>query len=257
MFYNLFITCILGDILMLFKFKKKKITLDCFTNNAGAMLTPPDHGAKFFPSWWKSLKPAIPNPEKNGIGIKVPTLKRCPGFVSYYTSGIVVPMWADLHIETHGNGNYRWQYSMGSMTQQLSSHPSVQHDNMMPGWFNLKIAAPWIFNEKTGIKWVMGNAFWHDPSQDDYVVPNAVLDFKYQGTVNVNTMVRDEKRSWLIKHNTPMLHLIPLVEDNVKVEVKTHEISNEEYNKMYDKFCMHKFIGSYNERKKNGWDLWT
>ena len=56
----------------------KKITLECFTSNAGIHeLFPISPAKKFIPEWFKSIPSTLRQPNEFGVDIDVSTLKRC------------------------------------------------------------------------------------------------------------------------------------------------------------------------------------
>ena len=71
---------------MFFWFKKKKVVLECFTDNDIAFnYAKIERMDKFFPEWWKKTK------KYSDKGI--PTIKGCVGFIDYYKKGITIPSW--------------------------------------------------------------------------------------------------------------------------------------------------------------------
>ena len=67
---------------------KKDVILDCYTSNPFAYnLARINYGYHFIPEWWKRTPKRVEVKD---------TIKKCPGIVTYYKTGIVIPMWCEF-----------------------------------------------------------------------------------------------------------------------------------------------------------------
>ena len=87
--------------------RNKSIVLDCYTDNVYAYnFAKINYGHHYIPDWFKEMP-------KRKFGY-MPTIKKCPGIVSYYKQSIVIPMWCDVRLKlpslsdrVPANGNFK------------------------------------------------------------------------------------------------------------------------------------------------------
>lgn len=216
---------------MIFFFKRKKIIVDAFTYDPGIYeYAPIKKSAHFVPEWWKNL--ATSNDSYVGsIPVKVPTMKKCVGVSNLFNTGFIIPSYCETSIVVTKQGY--WEYS-GTHTTKTnnSSHNPEQYGNNFSNYINFKFEMPWIVKEKTGVNFVASPCVWSNSEYwDSMVILNGIVNFKYQNWCNVNTFLRKDDYMLTIPANQPLLQMIPMTED--KVEVKTHLISDNEYDKMF------------------------
>jgi hypothetical protein len=216
---------------IMFFFKKKQITVDCFTdiisvyNHAKI-----DYSNKFFPDWWKNMPNEYTRIEKN-IEVAQSTLKRCNGFIDLHKQGFTIPLWSDLVIKTYDNGKFEHLYS-----DIVNPLPLVQHDERMMGpefnnFIHIKLVSPWLMKEKTGTKFFLSSSMWESPSllPKIHIMPG-VLNFKDQVQNNINTFVSKANNTIKLNFKQPLIQLVPLTDQEVKI--KCHLISREEWQKI-------------------------
>jgi len=203
--------------------KKSKIHIDCFTNFKGiTTLFPIEPADKFVPNWFKNL----PSTAESATGATVGTVKMCPGITETFKTGIVIPVWCDLFVDFSNN---KVRTEPAEMADQ---HPSWQWGNnqVFKEFHHLKIGSPWRFKEKTGAKFMMTNTFWNNPSID-YIVPNGMIEFKYQTTTNINIWIPkggfSPKKSFTLVAGTPLVQIVPL--EDKEIVIHMHEVGDDEY----------------------------
>lgn len=223
---------------MLFKFKKKKIVVDVFTNSRAAYeLFPIQPAIRHVPNWFKKIPSVYKmyHDDRPDMYDSVGTLKNCPGFINLYKTGFILPAWCDIQVNTFKNGEID--------VLQASSHPqrtdSVAHADFQLGapenkTFNnlihTKFHPPWQIHEKTGIRMLMTAPSWNQyPSMVPNIVPG-IVDIKCAMQANINTFWPKISKRYEIEAGTPMLHIIPLTEDHV--ELKTHLVTQDEWVKL-------------------------
>jgi hypothetical protein len=216
-----------------FFFRNKTIVVDAFTHvTAVAESAPLQLAANFIPDWWKSIKAS---------GVKVndmenilqPTMKGCTGFLNLYKRGFIVPLWADLELDILENGNYRFISPLTNFN--MSSHGSYQYNNSFPNEAHLKLEAPWIIKEKSGVEFYLGGAFWNQQSTINgmNICPGiASLDRSMQ--VNINCFFKKEEKRYSLLAGYPLAHIIPLSEK--PLQVRSHLISESEFSKRANTF---------------------
>ena len=84
---------------MFFFFKRKKIVVDCFTDNYSINeLFPIQTANNFYPDWWKNLPKTYDAMNKWGLRVSQSTMKKCPAIIDLYKTGFIMPLWSDLQI---------------------------------------------------------------------------------------------------------------------------------------------------------------
>ena len=109
---------------------------------------------------------------------------------------------------------------------------------------------PWILKEKTGCNFAYIKETWGSLDNDDYhrvtVLP-AVVNFKYQHHLHINAFIPDAKNTYSIKLGTPVVHLIPMTENDV--EFKSHSLFENEFNALKTSTSFPTVSGGYNFAK--------
>ena len=202
--------------------KKKKIIVDCFTDNLNSYdLFPIQESSNFFPKWWKDLPKTDIAENRNGMTIERSSMKRCEGFINLYQNGFIIPLWSDVIIQTLGL-NYTFEFA--DAVSSLSYHDSEQMGGEFYNFTHVKFDSPWRVKEKTGVHFVFLQPSWNNPV--DLLTchtPPGVIDFEYQHTTSINLLLMKTKRyEWAA--GRPMAQLIPISDHNV--EIKTHLVSS-------------------------------
>lgn len=225
--------------------KEKEIHVDFFTLERSCIdLTPIVPAIECIPQWWKNLPTKMSDPMFGDI--VPPTVRKCPGFIEYYKTGFMLPMWCDIRVNVSKEGGIHPM--VPSQRFSVEQHPPEQHAGFLSSFQNLKLKAPWHVREKTGAKFLGLHPVWNYPVPVEYTVPTGILDFKYQNSIHVNTMVeiREEKYSYNLNIGDPVYHLIPLSEKPVKIHL--HQVTEAELRKL--DYAHFSFFGVYNKMKK-------
>jgi len=216
---------------MMFWFKKKKIVVDCLTNiDSVHELYKIRKAAVYYPEDIKSLTPntRVKHPQTN-IEYDISTIKKCNGINEMYKRGFIMPMWTDFICQpkSAAAGNS----AIGMMPRHFSyeSHPRDQFTGLYNNYTHVKLESPWLFKEKTGVRFIWKPADWNiHKFSKNFVIPTAVLWFNDQSSTNINMFIDTNSDDFTILGGTPMIHMLPLSEDNV--EIKCHLVSPEEMN---------------------------
>jgi hypothetical protein len=214
-------------------FKKRNIVVDAFTARPAIFDTAKiQEASKFLPEWWKKLPSKFPTVLSNGIILNNTTMKKCDGFIDLYRHGMIIPMWCDLTIKTTPE-SYSYMYS-GDKLDPVVSHGIHEYGEAFDDYMHLKITSPWLFSEKSGVKFHFTSASWSQIKywQDLIVVPG-IVDYKYQTSTNINVFVPKINNQIELSHGQPMVHIIPLSEYNI--EIRNHLISDQEWLSMLER----------------------
>ena len=228
--------------------KKKKIVVDAFIDNDIIAKYPITQSSANPPPWYKKLKSTIEINDQ-GHELQIPTFKRCDGMLDLLKYSFTLPMWADLSLVVEEDGRFHWKYPSQPYNFGLEQHPEFLMESAFNPLVHAKIMSPWLLGEKTGINFYQTQAVYSFNKCPEVLIPPGVVNYKYQNSTHINGFFARGK-SYFFKAGQPMMYLIPMTED--KVEVKTHVLSTEEYNRKLKLSAGNKFIGSYKSLKSTG-----
>lgn len=234
---------------MFFIIKKKEVVVDAFTHRGYVYdYFPIDSANNFMPEWWRNTPKYIKkeqNPE-NMPEIQGNTIRRCAGVIDYYNkNNLVIPLWSDLALDVGPNS---FKYVFADMTTSLVRHEQAMRGTFMSSYEHFKICSPWKFKEKRGVKFHFSQMFYNFEDPGKIILPPAIVNYKYQHSTEINFMVKrpvSDQRITLTAGD-PMVLLTPQTEYDVKV--KTHLVSEEEYNRTSR--WLFSFHNAYNKAKK-------
>jgi hypothetical protein len=238
---------------MFFFCKPKTVTLDAFTTRPQLVeLLAPDYANKFKPKWWYD----IPTKEKitlpSGISAESNTMKRCRGFKDYYSNAaIVIPLWDSFVLEFTNNGH---RHSFASNESILEYQIDLQRGpEYLKEFHQLKLGSPWRFKEKSGINFLFTQAFYNFKDPTSFVMPPAIVNYRYQTATEVNFFVRKPTDDSIgrieFEAGHPLVHLTPLTEK--RLVIKTHVVSEVELKKIDPPFVF--FAGKYSKNIRLGY----
>lgn len=212
-------------------FKKTKIVIDAFTDNASVFnYHPIEKATKFIPSWWKSLPTSVERPYRDMM-MDEPTIKKCAGFTSLFKEGFILPSWTDIQIKTTDN-SYTFKVALSFIEPALQHHETWQYGETFNDYIHLKIISPWFLKCKESVEFACVQPSWNlvNHWSDIQILPG-VIDFKYQTSVNVNMFLAKNREKIFINAGTPLYHILPLTDK--EVIIKNHLVDTTEMNKIF------------------------
>ena len=235
----------------------KKVTLECFTSNAGIHeLFPISPAKKYIPEWFKDIPPTLKKTNDYGIEVDVATLKRCDGLTKLYNNGWMIPLWNDITIQTNADGRFRYSNVHDGFLGEadvfggstIESHFGEQMGNQFDDYVHMKLIVPWFFREKTAVNfYYSGNTWGLKEYWNDLIIVPGILNFKEQHNAHINMFVKKGKLIELV-HNTPLIHCVPLA--SVKLEIKNILATDQEYKHLKQSAFAFSRIGTYKKRLK-------
>ena len=212
---------------MLFLFKEKPIEITAFVPDIFASVnehSPIRPSKEFFPKWWRDVASSHFDWD---VFEKRTTIKSCPGVISTLSSGFIVPMWSDLAIEYSKD---HWKYSYSDQKSLLTHHANGQ----MPGFYEdhwiFKLQCPW--NIRSSVNLLYTQPFYLHNTPFPLIQPYGIsVPISELNACNVFLFAKkdDDLNRVMIKHGTPLVHILPLTDRPVKF--KTEVVSQDEYNR--------------------------
>jgi len=222
---------------MFFFFRPSTITVDVFCADEIIFHNfKPERANKFLPKFWKELPPyldqkAIQNPHSK-LMTKVGTLKKCVGFTDLFSNGFILPNWADWQNEVLPSGvSVTANFNSEDVNSTFSGHGRTQFgEPLYKNCGHIKIDSPWLFKEKTGVKFTWNGCPWHNTDAlENFYVLSAIVNYKNQIGTNVNAF---QRKGSIVQFTAgdPLIHLVPMSEK--KVKIAHHQISQQEWHNM-------------------------
>lgn len=182
----------------------------------------PQPASNFFPEWFKNVPRNIDkDPSK-------PTIRKCPVFPEFMTTGYVVPMWADFDIHFNDDGSF--QYECAYETDQFGwewHHPD-QYLNWLPKneqskWGNcLKPHVPWRIKTPMGYSCYCFPMMYH--FTDIQPLAGSIrTDHSHEINVPVLFPKHMMNKTIQIKQGEPWLWLIPFKRERLQASHRPYD----------------------------------
>jgi hypothetical protein len=214
---------------MMFWFKKKKVVFDCFTHDRAAHdIYPIRKSMPYYPEVIKQMPPTVTmtDPRTNN-DVPASTMKLCSGINGLYKQGAIIPFWDD-YICQPNKAIVEKKSRLGVSSQEVHEHSRVQFPGMFDDFVNVKFHGIWHIKEKTGIKVLIIPATYNlNNFNNNFIIPPALSYYDLQTQTNLQMFVRKDSPDFTILAGTPMMHLIPITENDI--EWKTHLVTFDEW----------------------------
>ena len=219
---------------MIFKFKKSKLVVDCFTYSRAAYeLYKIRKAVLFYPETIKKMVPQYPIKDKaTNITLNAPTVKKCTGINGLYTKGAIMPLWMDYIAQPRSCT--RGETALGTTDPQWSSrvveHDTKQFSPLFDSYHHVKFGSVWNNVEKSGLKFIWMPATYNMEEyglNDKIMVPPGLTYYDEQPQTNINLFIKKDAEDFVLRAGTPLIHIIPLTEK--EVEWKCHLVDMQEW----------------------------
>lgn len=237
-----------------FNFLRKDTIIDFYTDRADVFnFSPIQRAGRFIPTWWKEL-PKTSQSLNNPL-VSSSTMRQCVGFTDLFSQGFMLPLWSDVAItigKQQEQSQHSYHYRFADSRSEIEHHGEFQWNRAYPltHYQHLKLLSPWRGVCKEDIKFLAIQPTWNIENPEDiFIVPGAV-SFKYQCGTNINLFYKRklEDAQYILEHDQPLLHYIPLTEKRIKIQ--THLVSPEELNRITNINMSIKFTNSYRAHKR-------
>jgi hypothetical protein len=182
----------------------------------------PKPAIKFIPSWWKQTKnfPSYHHIDKAEAG----NVKNCPSFMDYFSSGYILPMWADT-ILYYDNETKDWSWRSSDARFTYSNHNNDQYLDFVnhsflgkESYFVFKAHAPWRIITKPGYSTYQLPVFYH--FNEDFSVLPGIRDSDTYHQINPQIVIHSSKKEIFIPRGTPLAQYIPFKREKNSILVR-------------------------------------
>lgn len=192
------------------------------TTKAGVVETFPIVPAnEMLPSWYKTMPMTYDDPSKcpfKSIVRQSPTIKGCMGVNDLLHSGFIVPAWQDLSLVVYPDGRHIINPSP-AYPDSVHVHDNRQAPSTFGKCVVFKLLTPWHL--KSDEKFYISGVPYHHPLSIEYFVSPGIIGFKHQENLNMFIVapLKELPYEIFIKAGQPMMHLLPLTEQRVVLDV--------------------------------------
>lgn len=222
-----------------------KITIDAFTwNSAHYETNQLDKASRHIPSYLKDMPSENFGTTEVGMKVPFPTMKRCHSIMKSFNNSFVVKAPFELLIKSDENNiYYHMPFEDNSAITVFSQRQKGKFD--IP---HFKWNTSWHLREKSGVDFILNDFYWHNFNAPWRVMPG-ILEFKYQGALNINMAVDRNSEQFSIEVGRPISQLIAL--SDKRVEIKHHLIDPLEWDRLRDLSSYgYGFVNKYGIQKK-------
>jgi hypothetical protein len=239
-------------------FKKKSIELNCYTSyNHVYDMFKIESAKKHIPDWFKELPSTF---DYQASIVPPSTVKTCGGIASFFRNGFIIPLWTDAKMgyATVSNGYTNTvqpvtQFSDQTTKGQLHDQKAMGEEFMPSNTYaHFKIFSPWVFECSEDIDWSWTQPTYNFKYPDELTVLPGILEFKYNSNVFINCSIRklDENKTPTLlelEAGQPLVHLLPITDR--EVVVRNHLVTQEEWNRIYQKNNRVFFFNNHNKKR--------
>jgi hypothetical protein len=185
---------------------------------------------KFIPQWWKNAPYEYEDadkyrPKANGV-------KQCPAFPDLFSSGYILPMWADTTI-FYDDETKEWSYRCGAewssfkisiMTQDKFIDVSSYKYKGMEATAIFQFSNPWTIKVPKGYS-VFQLPLFYENDREYSALPGIFDGFiSEQGQIEIAYF--GNKKEIFIKKGTPLVQYIPY--KRTKLDLNVRELTEED-----------------------------
>jgi hypothetical protein len=185
----------------------------------------PKPAKNFIPQWFKDIPPGLPN-----------TVKHCPSFPDYFSTGYVLPMWTDIRIGFKKE-TQEWSWNAPSDFSTVEAHTPNQFINYVkPSFLGIdaelvfKFNCPWRIITPKGWS-VLQLPLFYNFNKEFSVLPG-VIDTDIHHEINQQVLYHGSKEEVEIKRGTPLALYIPFKREDVYLDADVRFANQEDMKKI-------------------------
>ena len=210
-----------------------------------------DYAMNFLPSWYKNLPVKNYEPRCPG-GVRI-TMKGCYGLRELFKRSLIIPLWSDVNIALGKSGTDMASWAFADEVSNIEVSDEKDYGSFVDATKiqHMKFLSPWFGFSKSGVDFCFVQPTWNTTMYSDilHTLPG-VVGFKYGEVTNINVLLsrKPEDRILELKHGMPLVHLMPLTEE--KVKIKHHLVDEKELHKRLNRHHRLSFSGWANKIKR-------
>lgn len=186
----------------------------------------PAPSSKFLPEWWKKI-PYDTAIEKNRYKALSMTARRCPSFVDYFSSGYILPMWADTTLYFNSQTK-EWKWQCGNLINSKFRiqffDPSRFQDYGHTNFYEKKSVAvwqfinPWTIVASPGYFVLQLPLLFHESS--DFAAFPGMYDPYAINTDKLEIAIFEADKEIFIKRGTPLVQYVLIKKENFDLIIR-------------------------------------
>jgi hypothetical protein len=218
-------------------FQKEDYTFEILTSVPGVH----DYGnvdlaKKLLPKWFKELPSTISvehvYPQNHTFkDQKISTAKYCPALQEIYTKGIIITAWCDMRLAVHPDGSVEMMGAESIGREPGSHHAYHQRAGWMKNMTHFKIHSPYWFKTSYYRRFLFSGAYQHNENliNNNIYVVTGIADYFTQHATEINLLLPIKDETYFIEFNygDPLVHLLPLDENPIKIKKALMSIEEE------------------------------
>lgn len=212
------------------KKKQPKLEFLCFDDDLGNI--PEPYSARhLMPKWYKAL------PMKNGTGFESSTLKRCPPFLDAMVTGWIIPLVADVHIESNEDCSHI-AYTSQYPRPMIENHSQKQMTtDMCPAPHLPKPPIKWM--NHWAIKCPKGYSLMFVPplnrADERFTCFSGIVECDgYFEFINFPFVWNEPNFSGIVPAGTPLVQVIPIKRDTLFKDFTVRAFDDKDYKELRD-----------------------
>lgn len=208
----------------------------------------PRQSKNFTPEWWKKIPP---RDDFNNI-----TIKMCPSFPDFFSSGYILPMWQDVKLRYDKESDqYSWEESIPNTFLPVRIHQNRQFISHVDNTsflgskydFVFKLESPWKIITKPGYSVLQLPLFYH--FDNNFSALPGVIDGDITNMLNIQITYHKKGEDLIIERGTPIAMYFPFKREKHDLVVREKTKEDEELFFTSNLNLLSKFVGSGQYRK--------
>ena len=219
--------------------------------------TQPKPANKYTPDWWRTA-PYFLDEKSEKLRAESTMVRLCPAFPELFSSGYVLPMWADTTIYFNSETK-EWQWRCGNTSSPFSigCFPSSSFtDHASYKFFGEEVKAvfqfenPWVIRASEGYSVFQMPLFYN--SNNDFGVLPGIYDPHTAETNKLEIGCFVDNKEIFIKRGTPLVQYIPFKNEDVTMVVRdqTEEDKHIDQIKFMERQTTFKTFYAHNRNRK-------
>jgi hypothetical protein len=175
----------------------------------------PQKASQFIPSWWKDMPQFADTDEPERLSLRrTRTAKRCPSFVEWFSTGVILPAWCDMAFK-YNDETKTWAAATGANQSPyiIDIHTNDQMLNYMDykhrgdkAQLVFKLTSPWFLKTPKGYSTLQLPLFYQNDR--DWTVAAGTWHSDVLHDTNQQVFYFGDGKEVFIKKGQPLVHYV-------------------------------------------------